>query len=198
MGINTYSLNRPINLARRDLYVERARELFHLCLKDPPGKKRIQRIHTTLYYLQSAMEHARLAVKASATGLREESFILFLQLVSCYLHSTRVLIENEAELANPKSHLWQFLHREGKAETTPGFARSSEQLLQDVEHLFAIADEPFRNLRDTLLAQMNVAERERYQRAYDSLRKHLDARGHHQHAVIGGRIVYPILEMMYE
>lgn len=177
------NLNRPVHLGRRDVFLEKAMELFPECLPAAPVKKRLGHIDVVLYYVHSALEPATMAVKAEQADPQEEALIVFLRLVYCYLHSARAMMENESQLDNSRSPLWKFLHRDGKLESSMNFTRSSEQLLQDVAHLFRMAEEPFRELQKKVGGVMTPEDRARYQRAYDNLKAHGQSAHHARRAV---------------
>jgi len=177
------NLNRPVHLGRRDVFLEKAMELFAECLQVLPVKKRLGHIDVVLYYVQSSLEPAAMAVKAERADPQEEALIVFLRLVYCYLHSARAMMENESQLDNSRSPLWKFLHRDGKTESSMNFTRSSEQLLQDVAHLFRMAEEPFRDLQKKVADAMTHEDRARYQLAYENLKTHGQSAAHARRAV---------------
>lgn len=168
-----YDLNRPVHLARSSAFMEKARRLFQECAGKVPQKRRIQLIDGSLYYLQSALEHSTLAAKSTRTMPLEESFLAFIRMVMICIYSARVLLDNELQLSDNKSPLWQFLHRCGKATEAVKFARSGEQLIEDASHLFKLSREPFDDLQKTLLENMTDEERARYKLACEGLRAHL-------------------------
>ena len=188
--------NRPVHLARQDAFLEKATEVFRACLADAPYKQRAQQIDTTLDYLQSAVEHGSLAANTTHTSPLEAPFLLFIRMVLFDLYSVRVIMENEHALKDRKSPLWQFLHRNGKAHEIVSFARGGEQLLQDVAHLFGMVEAPFRDIQKTLAEGMNANDRERYLRAYDGLKRHLQTKTRPR-GFTPGRIFSPTLEMKY-
>ena len=193
MNAATYNMNRPLHLGRRDVFLERASELFHKCLKEKPDKNRTQNLETTAYYLRSALEHSVFAAKSINTIPMEKSLILFIRMILFYLHSALTIIESESQVKNKKSPLWIFLHQNGNDDTASDFARSGKQLLEDVAHLFHIVEEPCRNLQKSLIENMTEQDRTRYKRTYESLKKHVSSRTHRHHAVTYGRIFYPTL-----
>ena len=166
-------MNRPVHLARSNAFIEKARNLFQDGMGKAPQKRRIQLIESSLYYLQSALEHASLAAKSTKTRPGEESFMVFIRMVMICIYSARILLDNEIQLADSKSPLWQFLHRCDKTTQTVKFARSGEQLLEDAGHLFKLSREPAEDLRQTLLENMNDEERARYRLAYEGLNAYL-------------------------
>ncbi len=181
------NLNRPVYLGRRDVFMEKTMGVFPECLKSLPVKKRLGHIDVVLYYVQSALDPAIMAAQSTHADPMEKSLITFLQLVFCYLHSARAVMENESQLDNTRSPLWKFLHHDDKTKSSLSFARSSEQLLQDVSHLFRLAKAPFRDLRKKLTAAMNDEDRGRYQRAGDDLQAHGQSAAHIRRMVVHTR-----------
>ncbi|MBI2438768.1 MAG: hypothetical protein HYV36_08165 [Lentisphaerae bacterium] len=193
----TNDLNRPVHLARRDAFLEKAFEVVRAGLAEAPHKQRAQHIDLTLYCLQGAIEHGSLAANEAPTSGQEAPFLLFIRLVLSNLHSVRVIMESEHALKDRTSPLGQFLHRNVKADDVAGFVRETEQLLQGVVKLAGLAEAPFRAIQKTLTEGMNASDRKRYQRAYDGLKHHLETRTH-QRGFTPGRIFSPVLEMKYE
>lgn len=136
-------------------------------------KRRVQLIDSSLYYLQLSLEHAMLAAKSTQTNPLEDSVVAFIRLMVIWLYSIRLLLDTEFQLDDNKSLLWQFLHLRGKAKQAVKFARSGEQLLEDMGHIFKVSQEPYEDLQRTLLEHMSEAERARYKLAYDGLHNHL-------------------------
>jgi len=188
--------NRPVHLARQDAFLEKATEVFRACLTDMPYKQQSQQIDITLYCLQSAAEHGTLAANTTHMSPLEAPFLLFIRMVLFDLYSVRVIMENEHALKDRKSPLWQFLHRNGKTNDIVSFDRGGELLLQDVAHLFGMVEAPFRDIQKTLAEGMNANDRERYQRAYDGLKRHLATKTRYRD-FIPGRIFSPTLGMKY-
>lgn len=177
--------------------MERASEIFLKCLKEGRGSKRIQQVDVTLYYLQSAFEHSVLAARSARAQPTEESFVLVIRMLVFYLYSALAIMENESQLKNTESPLWQFLHGHGKMHAAKDIARSSNQLLEDVSHFFGIAEGPYRCLKKNIADCMNEVEQAQYAKAYQSLKKHIATRNHQRHTVRHVRTFYPALAMKY-
>lgn len=172
-GNPVYDLNRPVHLARSVVFLEKARELFQESIKKIPKKRCAQLIDGSLYFLQSALDHATLASKSTRTNLLEDSFVTFSRMMVIYLYSARLLLNAELELDDTKSPLWQFLHLNGKAKRLVRFARSGEQLLDDVSHLFIVSREPFEDLQKSIWESLTAEDQTRFKLARDELRGHL-------------------------
>lgn len=168
-----YDLNRPVHLARSNAFIEKARKLFQECTGKIPLKRRVQLIEGSLYYLQSALEHSTLAAKSTQANPLEESLAVFIRMMMVCIYSARLLLDNELQLGDSKSPLWQLLHRRGKITQTVQFARSGEQLLDDAAHLFKLSQDPVEDLRQALLEDMTDEARGRYKLAYEGLLAHL-------------------------
>ncbi|MCA1807881.1 MAG: hypothetical protein ABR497_03425 [Kiritimatiellia bacterium] len=164
-----FTINRVVHLARCDIFFEMSAARASECLKTEE-ETRSRHADVAIGFLQSALEHAVMASKAACASPQEKSFVCFLQLVLCYLRSASALMENERELKNVGSQLWLFLNRNSAQEEVRGFSRSSEQLLQDVVHLFEMAREPLKDLRDALKEGLAPDDLARYNMAQDALR----------------------------
>lgn len=172
-----YNMNRSVHLARRDAFLEKALEHFDECRGDIPFKKQMEKMDATLYCLQGAVDHGAMTLKATKKTAHNDALLLFTRMVLFELYSVRIIMENESQLKNQKSPLRQFLqHNDNINDATTSFARSGEQLLQDVANLLEMAKEPFLTTKQTLIEQMEEDERSRYQRAYEGLKKHLSAK----------------------
>lgn len=192
MKNESYNLNRVVHLARRDAFLEKAFEILRGPLAELPYRQRAQQIDLTLYYLQSAVEHGTLAAKAPET-----SFLLFLRLVLSNLYAARVIMENVHALKDRKGHLAQFLQHNAKTNPLADLEHEGEQLLQGTEQLLGLAEAPFSAIQKTMTESLNASDRQRYQKAYDGLKHHLETKSK-QRAFIAGRIFSPIPEMKYE
>lgn len=197
-GNPVYDLNRPVHLARSNAFIEKARKLFQECTGKITPKRRIQLIEDSLYYLQSALEHSTLAAKSTRTNPLEESLATFIRMMMICIYSARLLLDNEIQLGDNKSPLWQFLHRRGKTTQTVKFARSGEQLLDDATHLFKLSREPVEDLQRTLLEDMTDEARARYKLAYDRLYNHLTREHRIPRAARSFQIFWPTPEMRNE
>lgn len=197
-GNPVYDLNRPVHLARSYAFIEKARKLFQECTDKIPPKRRVQLIEGSLYYLQSALEHSTLAAKSTQTNPLEESLAAFIRMMMIYIYSARLLLDNELQLGDSKSPLWQFLHRRGKTTQAVKFARSGEQLLDDAAHLLKLSREPVEDLQQTLLADMTDEARVRYKLAYEELHAHLTHSRQIPRAERSFQIFWPAPEMKNE
>jgi len=196
MNDTIYDVNRPVHVARRDVFMEKAYELFQSCLKTMPSEQRLKHIDFTMYCLQSALEHATLARRSAQADSMEESVVVLIRMVLYSLYSGRVMLENEIQLEKPDSPLCRFLYQDGKNEDAMNFSRNSEQLLHDADHLFRMSNGPFLDLQRTLIGRMTDDDRQRYERARDNLREHLADHSHH-HAIKTVRTFYPTPALTY-
>ncbi len=171
-----YNMNRSVHLARRDAFLDKALEYFKDCRANIPFKKLIEKIDATLYCLQGAVDHGAMTLKSAKKTAHNDALLLFTRMVLFELYSVRIIMENESQLKNHQSPLRQFLQNNGKLADPTAFARSGEQLLQDVANLLEMAKEPFMTTRQTSIEHMEANEKLRYQRAYEGLKKHLSAK----------------------
>ncbi|MFH0879466.1 MAG: hypothetical protein V2A34_07105, partial [Lentisphaerota bacterium] len=76
-----FNLNRPIHLARRDVFFERAVELLNVPLQDMDIGIRLKHADMIMSLLKTAESHAFFATRASASQ-QEHDFLRFLKLIS--------------------------------------------------------------------------------------------------------------------
>ncbi len=190
-------LNRAVHLGRRDAFMEKAADVFRKCRKEKSVVRRNQQIETTLYYLQSALDHSFMAGKNVETVPAEDSLVLVIKTLVFYLQSVMSIIENETQLKNKESHLWQFLHGHDKSDAAKDVGRSSKQLMEDVSHFFRIIETPYTALRQQLLDGMRDADREKYKNAATSLHQHTASRSHQRHAVRHGQTFFQAHAVKY-
>lgn len=201
MALVRYKLNRPIHLARRDGFLEKAESVFfHQCVKGRKPEKRFESLRIVEYYLTSALEHALLAAKASEMCVDEESLIYFMRFILGYLDSSVMIMESQSQFKNPDSRMLKFIRmaENNNPKTEGHFGKSGDHLLADISSLLEIVKKILPKMRQEEFAAMNDVNTARYKSAYESLLKHVVSSTHKRHnAIMRGRTSYPFLSMKY-
>lgn len=174
-----YDLNRAVHLARSEVFFDMSVERIRECVQEHAEDQRKAHTEIAIYCLQSALEHATIAAKASHADPREKAFVRLLQMALSFLSSAHALIENEEELQDAESPLRQLLNLNSDAAEPRQFTSSSEQLLQDAVRLLDMAQEPLRDLRRTIANQMDEGDTARHEAARTGLREHYADLEHH-------------------
>lgn len=178
MTRNDFNLNRPIHLARRDVYFERAVELLYMPTQEFDTNQRIQHVEKVISLLKTAVSHAFLATKSAGTTNEEQDFLRFLNLVSHNVQSAHAMMQHQTHLEHEEGFLCQFLSASPEECALPAlhYRRRADDILQGVWHLLRLAHRPYRELQRINTEALPPAEKKRYQRAYESFRGEVNER----------------------
>lgn len=173
-----FNLNRPIHLARRDVFFERAVELLNMPLQDLDTASRIQQTETILFLLRIAELHAFFAARSTSASSQEHDFLRFIKLLVDNVQSIHAMMQHQSHLEEDKSFLCQFLAATPEQCALPAmhYQRRSEDLFEGLWHILQIAHTPYRHLQQTTFDHMTEEERGRYRKAYDSFREEILSR----------------------
>jgi hypothetical protein len=119
MKSNDFHLNRPIHLARRDVYFERAVELLYLPIQELDTEQRLVHVDRVLSLLQTATKHAGFAVQSPDRLDMEPDFLHFLRLVAGNLRSVHSMTQHQDHLEGENGFLCRFLHATAPRNVRP-------------------------------------------------------------------------------
>ena len=170
-----FNLNRPIHLARRDVYFEKAVELLYTPYQDMDVKVRLDHVTRVLHLLRMAQHHAFFGTRCSTATPQEHDFLHFLKLISHNVQSAHAMTQHQQHLEGEESFLCQFLSAKPEECVLPAmhYRRRADDILQGLWHLLRLAHKPYRELQQANLTSMDETERGRYRKAYQSFRLEL-------------------------
>lgn len=180
-----FNLNRPVHLARRDAYFERAVELLYMPVQEMDANARLSHVEKVLSLLKTAQQHAFFATRSPATPQQEHDFLHFLQLIAHNLQSAQSMTQHQSHLEGEESFLSQFLGAKPEECALPAlhYRRRADDILQGLWHLLRLAHKPYRELQQRNQAMLSDSERDRYKRAYGIFREELSAKRTESEAV---------------
>lgn len=175
---NSFNLNRPVHLARRDAYFERAVELLYLPTQELDTAARIHHIERVIALLKTADYHAHFATKSAGTQDAEQDFLRFLSLIAHNVQSALAMMQHQTHLEHEEGFLCQFLSATPEACALPAlhYRRRADDILQGVWHLLRLAHRPYRELQQGNVAALDQEEEARYRKAYQSFRAEVTER----------------------
>ncbi len=172
-----FTLNRPIHLARRDAFFERAAELLllHMPVEEMDAPARLDHVSHVLRLLSTAQKHAAFAARASQATDQERDFLHFLNLVAGNLQSASSMTQHQNHLEGEEGFLCRFLNAPPEECALPAqqYRRRADDILQGIWHLLRLAHRPYRELQQANLRSLGESETERYRKAYQSFRQEL-------------------------
>ena len=173
-----FAINRPIHLARRDVFFERAVELLYTPLQRMTTAERIRHIEAIRSMMKTAETHAFFAIQASSTVAQESDFLRFMKLISDNVQSALAMLEHQLHLEAEESFLCQFLSATPEQCVLPAmhYQRRAEDILQGLWNVLQLAHTAYRSLQQENLHKLAEDERVRYRQAYDSFRQDVTAK----------------------
>lgn len=177
MSVPHFDINRPIHLARRDAFFERAAELLYMPVGELDAPARLDHLSRVLQLLKTAQQHAFFATRSAQAANPEQDFLHFLRLVSGNLQSVHSMTQHQDHLEGEKGFLCRFLNAPPEECALPAmhYRRRADDILQGIWHLLRLAHKPYRELQQANVQGLTAEEKERYRRAYQSFRQEIQA-----------------------
>ena len=172
MSILHFNLNRPIHLARRDVFFERSVELLNMPLKDRDIHFRLQHTEHIINLLKTAELHAFFAARSPSATNQERDFLRFLKLLLDNVQSIHSMMLHQSHLEAETSFLCQFLGASQEQAALPAmhYQRRAEDIFEGVWHILQLAHTPYRMMQQGMFEQMTEDEKGRYRKATASFR----------------------------
>jgi len=173
VGKTHFDVNRPIHLARRDVFFERAVELLYTPLQNFTTAERIIHAEVVVSLLKTAETHAFFAIQSSSTIAQETDFLRFLKLISDNVQSAHAMLQHQLHLEAEESFLCQFLSATPEQCVLPAmhYQRRAEDILQGLWNVLQLAHTAYRALQQVNLERLKEEEQTRYHKAYESFRE---------------------------
>ncbi len=168
-----FDINRPIHLARRDVFFERSMELLYMPIQSLSTTDRIKQAEIIISMLKTAELHAFFAIQASNSAASEKDFLRFVKLISDNVQSAHSMLQHQLHLEAEESFLCQFLNATPEQCLLPAlhYQRRADDIFQGLWHILQLAHTAYRSLQQNNRDQLNSDELERYKRAYASFRQ---------------------------
>ncbi len=173
-----FNLNRPVHMARRDSFFERAMDLLNVPTQQMDTDERLAHITRVLALLKTSEHHGNFAAKSPQTTPPEKDFLHFLQLISHNVQSAQAMIQHQSYFEGEEGFLSQFLNARPEESAMPAthYRRRADDIIQGLWHLLQLSHQAYRNLRDAALSTLDASEADRYRRAFASANEELDAK----------------------
>lgn len=172
MSADPFHLNRPVHLARRDGFYEKATVLIDrlAALKTPEEQR--QTAEKALFFFREAHRHATAANLAEKTSLQSRLFAEFLDMTIDNTLSITRMLRRQRVAETPDPSLRQLLQSGDISEKMRGhYRRCAAHILKGLTAILKAAEKPCHDLQQTSLAKMSSTDKARYEKA----RKYFDA-----------------------
>lgn len=166
MSSDPFHLNRPVHLARRDVFYEKAVERIRAIPAQKSPVEQRKTAEQALYLLQEARRHAEVANLSEKTSVQSRLFVSFMDAVVDNALSITRMLGRQTAASEPDNSLDRFLgSSEVGAEMSSHYRRCAAHVLKGLLHILQQAEKPFRDVRQTSLVKMTPADKARYEKA---------------------------------
>jgi len=175
--INHFEQNRPVHLALRDTYYERAVEL----LKTPRNQSMLLLNATdyeeVLFMLRTAREHGRFAVRDHIKNEKDSQFFKFINMLAGNVKAVLSMLNLKHSVEAKDGFFFSFLevNRASVSLQAEEYERRARDVICCLLNTLDLASEAYEGLKVVNLEAFTVTERERYDKAaahYNKLVNH--------------------------
>jgi len=172
MSADPFHLNRPVHLARRDVFYEKAVAHIKMLPSNRPLAVQRKTAEQALYLFHEACRCAEAANLSEKTSAQSQVFEAFLDAAADNALSITRMLRNQTSAEASDNPLDRFLDsNDTGAKMSVHYRRCAVHILKGLLNILQQAEKPYRELQRTSLAKMTVADKDRYEKAY----KHFDA-----------------------
>jgi len=166
MSADPFHLNRPVHLARRDVFYIKAAERIRQISAQKLPTEQCQIAEQALYLLREARRHAEAANLSDKTSTQNRLFVKFMDIVVDNALSVTRMLRRQMGVAAPDNALDGFINTTGTgAKMGKIYRRCTALILEGLLNSLEQADKPFSDLSRTSLAKMSVVDKARYEKA---------------------------------
>lgn len=166
MNTDHFHLNRPVHLARRDVFYEEAcRLLQQLSSREKPEEQKLL-VDKALFMLLEARHHAEAANRSCRTSVQSQLFLEFLTTAIDNTQSIARMLRRRLSVEEKNASLLRFLGS-SVAGTNMGvhYRRCAAHILKGLLLILNEAENPYQDLREASLSKMDITDKTRYKKA---------------------------------
>lgn len=166
MSTDPFHLNRPVHLARRDVFFSKAVETLRELSDLEDMVRRRQKAEQALFMLREARRHAKAANRSEKTSDQSRLFIAFLDNAVDNTQSIARMLRRQMAVTTKDNPLDRFLNStDTGASMHTHYRHCAEHILKGLLNILEQADAPFDTLRKNSLSKMSPVDKARYEKA---------------------------------
>ena len=165
-AIDHFEQNRPVHLARRDVYFERAEKLITAQQQAFGQEIRIEDYEEILFLLRVARQHARFSIRDAGRNETDEQFCRFINLLAGNVKAVLSMMNLKRTVASDAS-FFTFLgsNQASVALQSEEYQRRANDIVRSIHNTLKLAEEPFEKLKAENSAALTDEQHERYNKA---------------------------------
>jgi len=165
--INHFEQNRPVHLALRDTYYERAVELLKTPRHQPIHMLNAADYEEVLFMLRTAREHGRFAVRDHVKNEKDSQFFKFINMLAGNVKAVLSMLNLKHSVEAKDGFFFSFLevNRASVLLQAEEYERRARDVICCLLNTLDLASEAYEGLKAANLNAFTVTERERYDKA---------------------------------
>jgi len=182
-AINHFEQNRPVHLARRDVYFEMAVEQIagrqELCAEILADD-----YENILFMLRVARQHARFSIRESGKNEMDEQFCYFINLLAGNVKAILSMLNLRNMVERSEGSFFSFLgaNEASVALQSEEYQRRANDIVRSIHNTVKLAEEPFQQLKVENALAATEEEQHRYEKARTHFTK-LVEEGRHRYKI---------------
>ncbi len=182
-AIDHFRQNRPVHLARRDVYFERAagmlRKQQSSGLQTDMGE-----YEEILFLLRVARQHAKFSIRVAGKNETDEQFARFINILAGNVKAVLSMLNLQALVNDSTDSFFSFLgaNQASLALQAEEYQRRANDIIRSMHNTLKLAEDPFELLKIENAASSTAVERERYSKAREHFTK-LVEEGRHRYRI---------------
>ena len=163
--INHSKLNRPVHLARRDVYFKQAAKLISAQQHTP--ETGVGDYEEILFLLRVARSHASYAVRDKGKNETGEQFYRFINLLAGNVKAVLSLLNLKGMVENSEDSIFSFLgaNQASVALQSEEYQRRANDISRSIHNTLKLAKEPYAKLKEEDFSGLDQEEQGRYTKA---------------------------------
>ena len=182
--INHFQQNRPVHLARRDIYFERAAELIHKEQQTDTLNVCMDEYEEILFLLRVARQQAKFSIREIGKNEADEQFGFFINLLAGNVKAVLAMMNLKQTVESSEGSFFSFLgaNQASVALQAEEYQRRANDIIRSLHNTLRLAEDPFELLKSKNSAGGTDEERLRYAKASKHF-SHLITEGRHRYQI---------------
>lgn len=182
-SIDHFRQNRPVHLARRDVYFERAAKIVRN-QRSSSQEIDIREYEEILFLLRVARQHAQFSLCMAVKNSTDEQFGRFINILAGNVKAVLSMLNLRAMVENSNDSFFSFL---GANQATLSlqaeeYQRRANDIIRSMHNTLTLAEDPFELLKIENTDGSTTEEKERYLKAREHFTK-LIKEGRHRYTL---------------
>lgn len=181
-SIDHFRQNRPVHLARRDVYFERAAAILRN-QRSSGQEIDITEYEEILFLLRVARQHARFSIRVTENNSTDEQFGRFINILAGNVKAVVSMLNLRKMVENSTNSFFSFLgaNQATLALQAEEYQRRANDIVRSMHNTITLAEDPFELLKIENSASCTSEEKERYLKAREHFRA-IIKEGRHRYA----------------